>query len=367
MISIKRIQNSEILSFINDSGLLEWKHLPISKRRAISYSQNPRSEPSDIVLYMAFINNELVGYRTIMPDTIFVNDLQVKVGWLSGNWVLESYRRQGIASLLLNEALIDWNHHLFYTNYALESKAVYDKSGHFDALLSKSGRRFYIRSCFSTILPPKSGLFAKLKGALQFIDALLNLFNLFLIFGRVKQLERGVEVEYLSQPDNDIAKMFQYLGDNTATKRTIKELDWILKYPWLDSSSEDLSDSDKYFFSSNRKRFVQQIIKLKRGGAAIGFMLITLNNEKLSVPYCYYNPSDTSLFVSVMVSYAFKNGASTITVYDNKLAETIALKPIFRLFSKGQIQNYYATKEIVNVLKENPVFFNSGDGDCAFV
>jgi len=367
MIKISKIKNSEIHLFAEDSKFADWENIPISRYRAISYSHNPRANPMDIVLYLAYIDDQLVGYRTVMPDLIFDGNAQIKVGWLSGNWVHNGFRRQGIASMLFDEAYRDWGNRLLYTNYALESKAVYDKSGKFELINVRKGRRFYLRSCLSALLPARARIFKKNYSALKGLDSFLNLINPIPWFVRMLKFEKGVELEYLSYPDSEVYELFEHECRSTLNRRARTELQWILDFPWLVSSPFGDRMGEKYFFSSNPKRFSQTFIKVFKNKDLKGFLMLNLNDGKLSVPYCSLGPRESGIMAKLVLYYAVNQKASMVTVYEPSLVEAIKQRWIFRVFSKCRTQNYFATKELVGELNEKAAVFKDGDGDCTFI
>ena len=112
---------------------------------------------------MAFYENELVAYRTILSDAFFIEKKKVSFGWLSGNWVHAKYRRKGFSTLLFNEALKDWGSKLMYTNYAVASKLVYDKTNQFNLLYDLKGTKYFTRFCLADILPLKKKVFKSTK------------------------------------------------------------------------------------------------------------------------------------------------------------------------------------------------------------
>lgn len=367
MIKIYRINTNDIQLYSQDPQLSERENIPISRLRAMSYSVNPRANPTDTVLYLAYKDDTLIGYRTIMPDLIFVDGKEMKVAWLSGNWVHCDYRRQGIATLLLDEALKDWGSRLMYTNYALESKFVYDKSDKFEELLTKKGRRFYLRPCLYSLVPNKSPFFKRNSWMLKLADTFLRIFNPMPLYGKTLRLDKEVEFEYLERPDNEISEMFERVCSSTPTRRSRVELQWILRFPWLVSSPLGDRIGRKYYFSSNPKRFSQSIVKVYKSDLLVGFLFFNLTDVKLSVPYCLFKDEDSNLMAQVIMLHAFKYRASMVTIYQPEIIKEIKQKFLFSLFSRKRIQIYFATKEIVSALTGKVNTFNDGDGDCAFI
>ena len=159
MIKIIKIKLKNLLEFVESTTYQKFRNKPISILRVQSYINNTQANKEDVVLYMAFIDNELVGYRTILSDVFYDKNTKQKFGWLSGNWVHPKYRRKNISTKLFNEVIKDWDSRLMYSNYAEESKAVYDKTETFTTLKSLHGIRYYRRVCLADILPSKHVFF----------------------------------------------------------------------------------------------------------------------------------------------------------------------------------------------------------------
>lgn len=366
MISITRIKVSDLIPLVSNPDYPNWEVIPISKNRAISYFNNPRCNPNDVVLYLAYIDGKLVGYRTVMPDTLFKDGKAIYVGWLSGNWVNPKLRRKGIASELFRAASDDWSGRFLYTNYALESKAVYDKTERFVKVQTLIGTRSYIRPCLAKVLPVKGKIFRVTKFVWKFLDIVLSIVNPLPLILKSFRL-KGVDLEYVNKPDNELISLFIKITEKSPTRRTAKELDWILQYPWLVSSPMADRIGQKYFFSSSPKRFEQYFIKVYRKNDLIGFLMINDTDGYISTPYIYSKNNDSSLFAKILLKHAASVGASRITTYHQKIAKDLKGLWPFGWLSLGQQRNFFATKEVVNELGHYVLPFLEGDGDCAFV
>lgn len=364
MVRIKRYKLSELLIFVDSSAYNSMDIVPISRHRAKSYVHNPRANPDDVVLYMAYIDEEMVGYRTLLADTVFINDETHRVAWLSGNWVNPKLRRKGIASALFSEAFADWNGKLLFTNYALESKAVYDKTERFSLIQSSRGVRLYLRPCLLAILSKKGKAFRFLNPLWRILDALLWLVNPLPLFARLFKMD-GVRFEYLPSPDDGVAMMFEQTTANSPSQRKRQELEWIIGNPWLVSSPLVDMIGQKYFFSSSPKRFVQSIVKVYHKGKPLGFVMINAADGAVSVPYVSCSAEHALLFAKIIVKHSMAIGANRLTVYNPQIADSMrGLKP-FSMLSRTQYRNYFATKSLSTQLGNKT--FLEGDGDCVFV
>ena len=314
MISIKRVPVSDLNALVSSPDYYSWEVIPISRHRAKSYINNPRSLSSDIVLYMAYLDDKLVGYRTVMPDTLFVNDEAIKVGWLSGNWVDPSLRRKGIASSLFNAAYVDWDGNLLFTNYALESKAVYDKTNNFSKVTSLNGTRTYIRPCLTRILTSRGKFFKILKPLWLVIDLVLKVLNPLPLLARCIQV-KGVKYEYLKNPDDDIVNLLSKQMPISPSQRGGSELKWIFNHPWLVSATLGDRIGEKYFFSSSPKKFESLLVKVFRDGNLLGFILMNNTNGFLTTPYIVYSNSEEKTFAKVLLKHAVAIQCQRVTTY----------------------------------------------------
>ena len=365
MISIKRINIEELRKLALSQGYAEWSVIPISRHRAKSYINNPRCAPTDVVLYLAYTENKLVAYRTIMPDTITGKTETVKVGWLSGNWVSAPFRRKGIASMLFEAAYNDWGGNLLFTNYAEESKAVYDKTSLFAKACTLQGTRTYIRPCLTRILPQKHWLLKQLKPLWSLTDLILKILNPVPLFASAIQL-KDITLEYLKHPDNEVINLFESTTKKLCTSRTGTDLEWVIKYPWLVSSALGDKIGDKYFFSSSPKNFEQLIIKVYKASQLVGFMVINSKDEFATTPYIVYTKSEANIMAKVALKQANAMRCYRLTTFHAEISEEIKRIKPFKWTSIAQKRNFYVSKTLLSKLGTN-VNFAEGDGDCAFV
>ena len=104
---IKKIKLSGLEEFIKGEQFRLLKDKPISSFRQLSQVHNPHGQKNDIVLYLGFIEEKLVAYRSVFGDYIFKSEKKTRFAWCSGNWVHPDHRRKGLSKLLLYEALKD--------------------------------------------------------------------------------------------------------------------------------------------------------------------------------------------------------------------------------------------------------------------
>ena len=167
---IEKYNAERLEEFIRSDPYRTMPVLPVSPHRALSWLRNPRMDPGDTLMYLLYDGRDLAAYRCILPD----RHGDIRFGWLSGNWVAPGKRRQGLASRLFEEALRDWGQQLMYTNYAPESKAVYDKTGRFALYREKEGARYYQRAVSAKLLGYRNTLFRTARPLLRLADGMIN-------------------------------------------------------------------------------------------------------------------------------------------------------------------------------------------------
>ena len=364
MAEVKKIKISELLDFVNSKEYLQFKNKPISKLRALSYINNPRAEKDDVVLFMAFEKNELVGYRTIFADKIFINNTEYKFGWLSGNWVLPKKRRTGISKLLLNEVLKDWNEQLMFTNYAEASRNLYLRSGKFNEAVSKSGLRMYLNLNLAHILPPKSNLFKTLKPCLICFDFCFNIFNNL----RLQILNKSInkpKLDYI-ETESINSEISKYLSNNHHKiffKRNTEEYNWIEKYPWITEQKQEIN----YNFSQYAKDINRTYISIKLNNKLVGFLILFKRNSILTIPYFHLNNEHIYDAVLYLKQYMIKNNIAYFTTYIPQLVTEFNKPQKIFLKKKQQKTNYYACNSLFNNISDlKNIELQDGDGDMSF-
>jgi GNAT superfamily N-acetyltransferase len=363
MIIIKKIKTSELECFLNSEAYQNNIVIPISSNRAQSYIENPRSDSDDIVMILAYENEVLIGYRTLLSDFFVAQNKEVRFAWLSGVWVSELKRRQGIGTLLLEEAYQSWDGNLMYSNYAPSSKKLLDKTAKFDVLAVKNGYRYYLRSCFVDLLEHRLGAFNVFLPLLRRTDAILNK-----LIDCTSLNKQHINTDSVSKEDQE--KLFSnYLkGLNSLFGRTAEEFDWIRTFPWLSSSERNKQFSLKYYFSFYKKRVEQIFGVLKeKENKSTGIYCLSLVDQHLKVNYTHAGANGWVEISKRIIAYSIKKKVSYVDCYDEDLNAVFSnsKKPFF--FKKQLTQNYYCTSKISKnypEIKNKKIFF--GDGDSIF-
>ena len=131
MIEIKKILKKNVAELFEISAFWDHEFLSISKHRLLAHFNNPNLKNDDIVLIVAYFNQELAGYMGIFIDKITIDNQETKIGWLSTWWVHPKTKGSGIGREILNEMYSGNNGRIGISQFTPSAKRVYDKSGYF--------------------------------------------------------------------------------------------------------------------------------------------------------------------------------------------------------------------------------------------
>ena len=362
--TFKEIKVSELEEFINSDFFNNSEFIPISKHRAISHANNPRAVSDDVSLILALEENEMAGYIGLLPDYFYVNDKVEKVGWLSCLWVSPKHRGKNITKNLLKRAWETYKSNVCATEFTLEAQRIYESIGEFVPLQKMKGKKVMLRVDITDILFRKQ---PKLRFLSRFIKILEKLINSIIDLRLTLLKKRNkikLKIEKVKEIDPELAFFIKRKNGNELTKREAKELNWILKYPWILESSKKDKLCKKYFFTSVQNRFEYFPYKIYNENNTLeGFIILELRNNQLKVPYAYYNLEAAKSVLQIIVKEMIELRVNILTLFDKELIAHLDEHPF--LITKDTYRSYLISKKF-NTLKISDYKIHAGDGDCAF-
>ncbi len=362
---IKEIKIKELRAFIDSQEYQELENIPISYQRAVSYINNPRSDMEDIAITLLYKDNLLVAYRSLFSDFLFNKNEKIKFAWISGSWVHPDYRRQGYSMKLLEYCFNAKNGNLMFSNYAPESKSLYDKSELFSEVTSLNGFRFYFRFSFSELLPPKHSFFRTTKPLLFFLDYFLN-FYFDIRFYLNKQKVNKINFHETDNIDSETQAFIEKHHKQNPFRRSIKELNHAISFPWvIEKAHSDIND-DKYFFSSSSKKFKTILLKFySKEQQVSAFLFLKIKHHSLTIPYTFFEENELSKLVKIILFYVKKHRINYLTSFNETINREIMKQRNFVLFSKTQRRAVFASDKLTKHFSISDRFFD-GDGDRLF-
>jgi GNAT superfamily N-acetyltransferase len=361
-LTTRLIRVKDLLAFIGSEAYRQSEVVPVSPHRALSHTRNPNAQPDDLALVLIYAAGTLQAYLGVLPDLIYPAGKPERAGWLSCMWVSPALRGKGIAKQLINTVFEYWNHRILVTEFTPEAKGLYDRTQQFNDLLQPEGIRGYLRPDFSRLLSSKSEKWARLKPLLSIADALLRPVN------RLRLLFYQYHLPpllYTNEIDAETAAFIETHQQHAFLRRGKAGLDWMLKNPWVLSAPAPDHIAAKYHFTATAKHFAYFAIKIcNNAGELTGFLLLSIRDGHLKVPYCYFSQGTTADVLAVIYHHAVSAGANMLTVFHPDLVAAIRADRSSPFFLCRTVKRHYIISKVFSVTA--PVSIQDGDADAGF-
>ncbi|MDR2009306.1 MAG: GNAT family N-acetyltransferase [Bacteroidales bacterium] len=353
--NINKVKLIELENFINSDFYKNLEIKPISYKRAISYINNPHGKPEDVVLYYILDDKKLVAFRTIWADIIDANGLQMRFGWLSGNWVSPDFRGKGIARKIFKEIFQDWSGKLMLANYSPEG--LKSNKNYLEQIYNYQGIRLYFK--FSIRKRLVSSKFLKLF--LYISDILIYFISGLFKIIYPQRISKKYNFQVLSEPDEDCLQMAESYKHEFVFGRGRKELEWIFSYPWVTDKEEDYDL--KYIFSTYAEEFYYKVVKVSKEDRFLGFFIFSVRDGHLKTLYFCFSGIEYKVIAKWLKRYVVNENLAMMTVYNKKLTKVIKLMPFPFLFIRKLEAKIYSTFEFTQI---DSYIVQDGDGDYFF-
>lgn len=366
--STKVYTTKTLLDFINSDHFKHLKNYPITKHRALSHINNPRASADDKILYITYYKKEIVGYRLIMVDEISIDNQKEKIGWYSCVWVNPDYRGKGIAKNLVQQSLKDWDNKIIFQGPVKESQNLYYSTGVFNKSTIE-GFRGYARFDSCNIIKAKFPALKPISFLFKVIDGIFNLLGDLILKSKLSANTINNDlVKVVSDVDDETNTFIHTQHNNNLFKRSKKDINWILKYPWI-IQQDYLDDVSKnYYFSSVADKFEYINVKFLNDNKAVaGFVIYQIRGEHLSIQYAAFKNEQIEQVISMTKALIKTHKINFFSTFDKRLTTYFNKKSSPFLFKKSILRDFYYSKNFEHYLTENPnLSFDGGDGDMIF-
>lgn len=366
-ITISRICLGELEAYTASEEFLTLPMRPISSLRVRSYLNNPHAQAKDVVLYLAFMDGGLAGFRSVLPDRLEWKGSTRRVAWLSGVWVAPRYRKKGLAARLLAEAGHDWGWQLLSTNQAPHASKLLESSGKFHCVKQITGIRYYRRWALAQILPHRFPVLQNFKPLLKLVDGGFNLLHdvKWIFYRRHRDDFTAETVEFLNENDWSFLRNMRGVK---LSRNALIDWQWILSFPWADTSEAIKIESGHYPFTCWAPDFSSGPVRLlNRRGEHIGIIWLLRKNGHLRIPYLWHSPGTEEIVVAFLNDLMYKQRISTITVFYPQITVLMNKWKYYFLHKKSQAMTIYAGEGLLaykDLLSEKLEY---GDGDLVMV
>jgi hypothetical protein len=260
----------------------------------------------------------------------------------------------------------DWESKLLYTNYAPNSKQLYDKSNKFDLFLEKQGMRLYFTLQLEALLTPRHPFFQNIKILLQITDWGIHI--LLYPFRKINdiRLKKWLKPANIVDKLTEKQKVYLFQNNESIFRRGEPEYNWIFNYPWITKKNRDKA---YYPFSSHANQFYYKFLSIENQvGEICGLAIIKYRDGKVTTPYFYADEGFEHNLSMALIGFCYKEKATLLTSYSPEFLTGIKNRNGITFLRKGMSQKYFITKSFKNALPLNnsSILAFDGDGDCIF-
>lgn len=368
MIAIRKIHKKDIPALMADSNFWNYAFLAISRHRLYAHCTNPNCADDDVVLLLAYFNEELVGYMGVFIDTIIIDGAENKIGWLSTWWVHPKTQGTGTGREILNTMYAAQNGRIGISQFTPSAKRVYDKSGYFNTLKENHGIKAVLRSNLAFVLPAIWKPAKSLLPLIKLLDVILNVFvNLKLSIQEIglKRKLQNVSVEYLTTIDPETAAVINAHNKNHISRKDAAFFEWLKAFQWVQEAPlSDMANKDKYEFSMYDRHFNIYLIKIVKAGKCIGFVVLQRRSHVCKILFAYYNLEDVETVADIIKLQCLSQDVREIICYDPDITADLKKSALF-LYKTKKIKQSIISKEF-GKHDFDAIIMNFGDGDCSF-
>ena len=360
---LKKYTISQLEQFILSGEFRQYSVVPITPQRAFSQIKNPNAQPEDVVLTLAFSDeDELVGYIGALPGSIN----GTRCAWNSCWWV-KSGTPAEISMSLMFSFLNDWKRNVLFSEMTPHTLFLIEQM-RFCMHKTIYGFRGYYRFCLGTVLPRKGNFFKYFRYILHTADYVMNLFiNAIGYLAPKNDVHSSAQIEEIDSPPDELDNFISRYNLLQPDKRMSEDFRWITNNPWLvEKAKADRDIATRYYFSYAVSRFEMRWVKFSINGELAGLVCYTIRDQQLKLPYVYAEDSCIEEIGNFLFALLKANKKiCTVTTFHNKLG--LHLRKRKKYLFQTNLPKYSAISNYL--LKSNSltdVEFQMGDGDVIF-
>ena len=358
---------------------------PITISRAKAQTKNPYSQPDDVVLFVAFKNNQVIGYIGRLPGLLSFENKHYRVFWGSTFYIMDKYRGKNIGKQLLDN-MISLNQDFVVTRVTPQADKVLKRYG---MNLLGSLNYFQLRvekvHCFKGLFEVYKKIDKTLCGKDQCGRELINKveecfyklekrFFYAAISGLVNKMAGNYKAwiaNKIKESDffekQQLHRPFFYRGPEL--------INWMLQERWVFSQGDNKPELSGYHFSGIRELFTYITLKFyyKNHHHYTGFIILCVSSHKgktvLRVLDHLLKTTDViPAACATVLKYARQYQADRVE-FSDKMGQYLNRQIIFKRFLKKQTREYlyfpaHGNSPLERVKKD--IRFDYCDGDTAF-
>ncbi|KPE49422.1 GNAT family N-acetyltransferase [Chryseobacterium indologenes] len=355
MIELKTFNRKELEDFISSGSFQQYDFLPVTRHRAESQIRNPKASDEQILLILAFHQDQLAGYAGCFPDSFVTGEKVIPYAWLSTLYVHPEFRKKRVAKKLLKKACEEYDGRIAITEFTAEAEALYTIMGVFEYIFPKEGKKYYFRADAAGIIPDKKPETKALKPLFQVLDAITNSI---LSVKNIMVKKPDFRYEVLNRID---AQSTAFIN-KFSSRRNAEEINVFIDHPWILEGKKD----PRYLFSSFAEVFKYSWVKIyDENNRLSSCFLLQLRDGYLKIPYLF-SDADLNHVVRFLGYFIAENKIKGFTSYQSALNDKIKDSDIFpKIHERSFKREYLFHQQLLQTLPEGfDPLYQDGDGDC---
>ncbi len=369
MKEVRKIYKKDIPSLMEDSSFWDHSFLCISKHRLWAHYNNPTCSDDNIVMLLAYMDDELVGYMGVYTDYIKIKNQTQKIGWLSTWWVHPKTKGTGIGRMLLNTMFTEQSGQIGISQFTPSAKRVYDKSGYFVDLKSSEGIKAVLRSNLCLVIPMIFPKIQSIKPLFCFVDSLVNMivdFRLHFCKYNIQNRLKVISLEYLPFPDQEVRELMNQFNQNDISHKDNTFFNWLKTHNWVyEAPLIKMTNKKDYEFSMYDESFEYYFVKVSNHDNCIGFLVLQKRTTTLKVLFAYFDENIYGqLITDIVKQHAIKLKVKEIICYEPVIVKNLFKSNMF-LYKSKKVKQSIISKSF-GVDDFSKIRVNFGDGDCCF-
>jgi hypothetical protein len=321
----------------------------IAPTRAFAIINNPFVKDYMSVVCALFVNNHLAAFTACFPEVLEKPNNQ-HAWWFTTLWCDPKYEGRGYGLIVVGtlcEAIGENTY--FDSDGAQETVEIFKMLG--------LQTLYFPRFVFSRKKIKTRSLRGKCAWLIE--HSRIGVCNL-----RRKKIKKEIagiqySVNYSKFVDEEsFLFMKRHLGSDLILRKR-EMFDWILQYPFIQTSPLSDRVSLDNVFTSKSQYYQSLLLKVFERDVLIGVALTVFHNQEMSIKYLYFDEEKKTIVFDALIEQLLTFDATHVETNSSQLAERIKL---MKLFTKTEISQ--RSFSIPSVFPSDSVFtLQAGDGD----
>ncbi len=359
----QEITIKELASFVKSNVYLNSKNIPITQQRALSQIKNPRASKEDVALIIAIDKqNEIVGFIGALPEKIPAKP-KLKIAWNSCWWIDRKNGQKAAIPLFL-KFLKAYDQNVLFRDLTPKTEEILMRFNKFEKIKKLKGFRYFLFLNSKEIITKRNRIFIIFSPILQVTDKITNTF---LFYKNKKHLTKKSDLKAvkINAIDKEAANFIKEHQKKELFKRGEKELNWILKNPWILKKTLK-KDVQFYYFSDTSRKFKNDIYKLYNLENNLIAVLFFNNNDGLvKIPFIYFNADYLEEIKNFIFTYLLQEKANSLLIFNPLLNKALQDSNHPFWYIKPLNKDFVVSKKLKPLLPKE-YDFQDGEGDFVF-